>query len=421
MNKQMNIDLVGRLAEHIDLNAAPEPVQPEQTNVLVDRAIDAAAFDMATAASPKPQASVSAKSIGLEWDRLYREGYLTSQNQTSLTAEEFRIIKRPLLRAAFNRDGAQRRLGHMTMVTSACPGDGKTFTSINLALSVATERDLHVLLIDCDIRRMGLSRALGLSERPGLMDLLVDPGVSFQEVAVRTSIPNLTIIPAGRPVDGSTEIFASQTMAKFAREVAGRYKDRFVILDTPPVLASSEAGVLAHLVGQVVVVVCAKRNGLERIGAIFVAAGNDDFCAGIALDDIAQNREAFGGSVGIGRQAEIEHDKRGVTTFHQRHRVGLIARDVDCEIARHRPLHLGLKARVVLDDQKIAHGFGVTVHMCRSRFHHHITQSWLAVLGRGRSPSTVLRRQVFVKEEAGRSCVFRRRCGSQHPACRPFL
>ena len=314
MNKQLNIDLVGRLAERIDLNAAPEPVREaptphlpeiapevlpvpvepspvisravdavesvqapapvvapaEQANIIVDRAVDAAAFNIAAVASPKPQPPVSAASIGLEWDRLYREGYLTSQNQTSLTAEEFRVIKRPLLRAAFNRDGTQRRLGHMTMVTSACPGDGKTFTSINLALSVATERDLHVLLIDCDIRRMGLSRALGLSERPGLMDLLVRPGVTFQDVAVKTSIPNLTIIPAGRPVDGSTEIFASQTMAKFAREVAGRYKDRFVIFDTPPVLASSEAGVLAHLVGQVVVVVRAnetrKRAVAETVG-----------------------------------------------------------------------------------------------------------------------------------------------------------
>lgn len=319
MSKKQSIDLVGRLAEHIDLNAAPAPAEIreeptphlpeiapevlpvpvteepsvlnraveavesvtiqtpahpfepiEQPNIIVDRAIDAAAFDMATAEMPKPQPTVDAKSIGLEWDRLYREGYLTPQNQTSLTAEEFRIIKRPLLRAAFNRDGTQRRLGHMTMVTSACPGDGKTFTSINLALSIATERDLHVLLVDSDIRRMGLSHALGLGERPGLMDLLTKPGITFQDVAVRTSIPNLTVIPAGRPVDGSTEIFASQTMAKFAREVAGRYKDRFVIFDTPPVLASSESGVLAHLVGQVVVVVRAnetrKRAVAQTVG-----------------------------------------------------------------------------------------------------------------------------------------------------------
>ena len=181
MSKKPSIDLVGRLAEHIDLNAVPAelpeeskpslpeiapevlpcpapepspimaravdavvetppretpaPVSIETPNIILERAIDAAAFDVATAEAPKPQAPVNAASIGLEWDRLYREGYLTAQNQSSLTAEEFRIIKRPLLRAAFNRDGTQRRLGHMTMVTSPCPGDGKTFTSINLALS----------------------------------------------------------------------------------------------------------------------------------------------------------------------------------------------------------------------------------------------------------------------------------------------
>jgi protein-tyrosine kinase len=299
MNKRPSLDLVGRLAEHIDLNASPTaepqaerrpslpeiapevlptPIVPEPSpvmtravdaatletptsahapDVIIARAMDAVPLDTVTAEPIRTEVKTEAHAanIGLEWDRLYREGYLTPQNQNSLTAEEFRIIKRPLLRAAFNRDGTQRRIGNMAMVTSPCPGDGKTFTSINLSLSIATERDLHVLLVDCDIRRMGLSRALGLTGRPGLMDLLTNKDITFKDVAVRTSIPNLTVIPAGHPIDGSTEIFASQTMAKFVREVSGRYRDRFVIFDAPPVLASSEPGVLAALVGQVVVVV----------------------------------------------------------------------------------------------------------------------------------------------------------------------
>ena len=119
---------------------------------------------------------------------------------------------------------------------------------------------------------MGMSRALGLADRPGLMDLLTQPNATFADVVVRTSIPNLSIIPAGKPVEGSTELFASQAMVKFAKDVAGRYRDRFIIFDTPPILASSEPGVLASHVGQVVMVVRAnetrKRAVAEAVGLL---------------------------------------------------------------------------------------------------------------------------------------------------------
>ncbi|MDX2222074.1 MAG: XrtA-associated tyrosine autokinase [Rhodospirillaceae bacterium] len=195
--------------------------------------------------------------IEIDLVRLQKEGFLTPQNQRSLIAEEYRIIKRPLLRSAFDRTATNSQFSHVVMVTSCKPGDGKTFTSINLAMSVASERDLYVLLIDCDIRRMDLSRKLGIADRKGIMDVLLDPKLAVADVMLRTNIPNLAVIPSGQPVEAATELFASQSMTKLVDEIASRYQDRFIIFDTPPILASSEPGVLALHVGHVIMVVSA--------------------------------------------------------------------------------------------------------------------------------------------------------------------
>ena len=209
---------------------------------------------------------IAANHITLDWVALEESGYLTPQSQRSLKAEEFRIIKRPLLRTAFDPEDRHRSIAHVAMVTSPAPGDGKTFTALNLAVSIASERDLHVLLIDADIRNRGLSRALGLTDRMGLMELLTKPEVSMPSVFLRTDVANLAVIPAGKPTSGATEIFASQTMARLARDIATRYPDRFIIIDAPPVLASSEPGVLASHVGQIVMVVQANQTTKRAIG-----------------------------------------------------------------------------------------------------------------------------------------------------------
>jgi len=120
---------------------------------------------------------------------------------------------------------------------------------------MASERDLFVLLIDADIRRVGLTKKLGLEDRPGIMDVLINPALSISDVMVRTNVANLAVIPAGRANDTSTEMFASQRMTKLVRDIASRYKDRLIIFDAPPVLAASEPGVLAQHVGQILFVV----------------------------------------------------------------------------------------------------------------------------------------------------------------------
>lgn len=286
-NRKSLIDLVGRAAEHIDINARQEPVlAPQPAPRAPERMAETVIPDVMTAA-PEPLAepvivqAASAKpaapepaapknppiNVEFNWLHLEREGFLTPENQRSLTAEEFRIIKRPLLRTAFGRDNRAQRNGisHVAMVTSPAPGDGKTFTAVNLALSIASERDLHVLLIDGDSRRMGLSRTLGVAGRKGLVDVLMTPSMTIGDVIVRTDVPNLSVVPAGQIVDAPTEVYASQSMARMMTDIATRYADRFIIFDAPPALASSEAGVLASHVGQVIMVVQANETSRQAV------------------------------------------------------------------------------------------------------------------------------------------------------------
>lgn len=319
------IDLVGRAAERIDLNARPEPapeptpppqaperaaatavpdVLPVAPEPLTEPVIVQAATAKTAAAEPAPPKS-GPIALEFNWLHLEREGFLTPENQRSLTAEEFRIIKRPLLRTAFGRDNRAQRNGisHVVMVTSPAPGDGKTFTAVNLALSIASERDLHVLLIDGDSRRMGLSRLLGAAGRKGLVDVLMTPSMSIGDVIVRTDVPNLSVIPAGQIVDAPTEIYASQNMARMMTDVATRYADRFIIFDAPPALASSEAGVLASHVGQVIMVVQANETSRQ---AVAQAIGLVDACPNVSF---VLNRVTM--SAGIDRFGRYGYHKEG--------------------------------------------------------------------------------------------------------------
>lgn len=243
---------------------APAVIADTTPTALSDTAL-APEVSSSTDAIDREAETTSKKHVELNLVRLHKEGFLTPQNQRSLIAEEYRIIKRPLLRAAFDHANDPANLNHVVMVTSARPDEGKTFTAVNLAMSVATERDLFVLLIDCDIRRMGLSKKLGLADRKGLMDVLMDPGLTVADVLLRTNIPNLAIIPSGQPVEAATEVFASAKMSVLVDDIATRYQDRFIIFDAPPVLASSEPGVLAVHVGQTVMVVHANETSKRAI------------------------------------------------------------------------------------------------------------------------------------------------------------
>jgi protein-tyrosine kinase len=191
----------------------------------------------------------------LNLKNLEHQGYLTPDSLRSKTAEEYRMIKRPLLMNALGKGAAPVDRGNMIMVTSALPGEGKTFNALNLAMSMAMERDSTVLLIDADVVKPSLSRILGLETRPGLTDVLVDPQLDLGDIIISTDLPKLKVVPAGRTHSHSTELLASDQMQRIANELSERYPDRIIVLDTPPLLVTSQASVLTHLVGQILMVV----------------------------------------------------------------------------------------------------------------------------------------------------------------------
>ncbi len=197
--------------------------------------------------------------------KLQLAGYVTPNCEPTRTAEEFRVLKRPLLIKAFGAGARRVPNGHLVMITSARPNEGKTFTAVNLSMSIASEPDLHVLLVDSDVHKLGLRDVLGITADKGLVDLLVDDGLDLADVLIKTNIPNLTVLPAGSSLPQATELLASQRMVDLARELANRYPNRVIIFDAPPVLASSEPAALAMHVGQIVVVVEAARTNHRAV------------------------------------------------------------------------------------------------------------------------------------------------------------
>lgn len=170
-------------------------------------------------------------------------------------ADEYRRIKRPILSNIFGSSASLVEKGNLVLVTSTLPGEGKTHTAINLALSIAHEQDHTVLLVDCDVTRLGTSRLLGISDRPGVVDILDNDDFSVSDAILRTDIPTLSLISAGKQHDFVTELLASQKMSRLVSEIGERYDDRVVIFDGPPLLPTPEAQVLTGLVGQVVFVI----------------------------------------------------------------------------------------------------------------------------------------------------------------------
>ena len=206
------------------------------------------------AGSPQPPHQESGK---VYIEEILRKNNMLVQgsNLGPVFADEYRRIKRPLLSNAFGKSASLLEKGNLILVTSSIPGEGKTHTAINLALSIAHEQDHTVLLIDCDVTRYGTSRLLGIDDRPGLVDILENDDVSVGDAILRTDIPALSLISAGKQHDFVTELLASQRMSEFVSEIGERYDDRVVIFDGPPLLPTPQAQVLTSLVGQVVFVI----------------------------------------------------------------------------------------------------------------------------------------------------------------------
>jgi exopolysaccharide/PEP-CTERM locus tyrosine autokinase len=200
--------------------------------------------------APKP----GVRKVDLDLVRMREAGMVTAASGRTNLLEDFRVIKRPLLKQAFS-EGSPGRPNNLIMITSSLPGEGKTYCAINLAMSIAMELDHTVLLVDADVARPSVLRSLGLPAQRGLMDILVDDKLDLSDVMLRTNVDTLSILPAGTSTPRATELLASSTMSNLVNEIAHRYPDRIVIFDSPPLLLTSEAGVLAGHMGQIVMVV----------------------------------------------------------------------------------------------------------------------------------------------------------------------
>ena len=195
------------------------------------------------------------KILNIDTERLKQLGYICPDDMTSQIAEEFRIIKRPLLKNAFGKGAAPIENGNLIVISSAVPGEGKTFSALNLAISIAMERNTTILLVDTDVTNPSLSRIFQLEDQTGLLDILSDKNISVESIIHKTSIPTLSIIPAGHNHPLAAELISSKHMYQFVNEIVDRYADRIVLFDAPPLLATSHANVLASIAGQIMIVV----------------------------------------------------------------------------------------------------------------------------------------------------------------------
>jgi receptor protein-tyrosine kinase len=191
--------------------------------------------------------------VEIQPEALRTVGLAAPPDMEHVIAEEMRLIKRPLLLNAENED-AHLTNGNLVMIASALPGAGKTYLSLNLALSMASELDWTVLLIDADVTRPTLSRKLGLGDAPGLVNTL-EHEHDFTEYVFKTNVPGLHVLPAGPARPNVKELLGSQRMRALVAALTEHHRRRVVLFDSPPLLLTSEARVLASYVGQVLMVV----------------------------------------------------------------------------------------------------------------------------------------------------------------------
>ena len=245
--------------------ASAEPVTAEILPPL-DPGVSISAAPIAERAAPKASASkdlaraapaiVPSRQGVISAARLAERGMIVPGQPVTGIAEEYRIVKRELIR---NIIGAPNRpiipRGHRVLIASANPGEGKTFSAVNLALSLAAEADYDVLLIDGDMAKPSVVKLLGLEDGPGLMDALADPHLPLGDCIIQTDLPGLKVMPAGKSTVGDTELIASSRTEVLLTRLEAGAPGRILIIDSPPILAASPAAVLAGHVGQLIMVV----------------------------------------------------------------------------------------------------------------------------------------------------------------------
>jgi exopolysaccharide/PEP-CTERM locus tyrosine autokinase len=204
---------------------------------------------------PPTDAPAPGRVIPLDLDSLREAGLLPPAHQERELAQQFRQIKRPLINSAQGRGIEALPDGNLVMVASAVPGEGKTFTALNLALSMRLEEDVTVLLVDGDVVNPRLSQILGTDDARGLLDVIKDPSDSWDSAILPTDVPGLSFLPAGHQDPNATELLASVRMSEVASQLARQDPSRLVLFDSAPLLLTTESQALTQIAGQILLVV----------------------------------------------------------------------------------------------------------------------------------------------------------------------
>lgn len=248
------MSVVERAIDKLRRNSAdPEKSASEAERPAAGRA--SAGVDTIGALVDAETVTTPGRRIVVDRDALRAAGYLPEVDQDRQFADEYRQIKRPLIAQAFAAAAGTANSARLIMMASALPGDGKTFTSINLALSLARERDSSVVLVDADVIKPHISRIFGVEQAPGLLDALSDESLDVESLVLPTDVRGLSILPAGKAREGATELLASARMKDMVARLIQRNPRRIALFDTSPLLVSSESRAVAGAVGQVVLVV----------------------------------------------------------------------------------------------------------------------------------------------------------------------
>ena len=277
---------------------APAPAaMPAFASPKVPAAAPAATFPNAAPRTAAPSDArvatrpvTARKQSRIHIEALRARGFVTPDGSPTEIGQQFRMIKRPLLINAFGAGITPAvKNGRRVMVTSAFAGEGKSFCAINLAMSIAAERDTHVLLVDADVARPSLPRELGIESSRGLMDWLTDTSLDIGELVQPTNVDKLSILTAGRHHEQATEFLASESMGQLLDHLSDRYDDRIIIFDTPPLLITTEARVLAAYMGQIVMVVEAGRTSREAVKDALASIGSPEV-VGMVLNKSRESR-----------------------------------------------------------------------------------------------------------------------------------
>jgi len=276
------MSLVERAIKKLQESRGTAPTAPE---------LPAATAPAPRAAAARADVARPTRVVHIDRARLRDVELVPPPEQERQIAHDYRQIKRPLIANAFGRGVPVVPMGHLVMVTSALPGDGKTFTSVNLALSMALEKDISVLLVDADVAKPHISRILGVDQEPGLLDVLHDASLEIDSVILPTDVPGLSILPAGRASDTATELLASARMQEIGAILDSRDANRMVLFDSPPLLLTNESRVLSTVAGQIVFVV---RAGATPQHAVMdsIALFPEDKAIGLVLNQDEESRHA---------------------------------------------------------------------------------------------------------------------------------